>query len=333
MEEDRKTLVKKVMDGEEADRIPVGFWWHYLTIQEQFSAVSDQSLIDRVIKGHKKTFDEFHPDFVKVMSDGFFADPSLCQGDLVGVDDLKRIKPIADDDPWIDKQVQMVKEITEYYEGKVMTFYNVFSPLNVIRIYMEQHGNHGKDFVKMVINHPVEVNEAAMQLARNQKLLLEKLKSEVDIDGIYYSVQNIQSTKADWGFHCQYVMPSDKYLLDIINNKWKYNILHICGDGHFASDITFYKDYEASAYNWAVTTDKVSLKEGRDLFGKTVIGGFDNSSSGVLYSGTREAIKETVETIVRETGRKGLIIGADCTIPSDIDIDRLKYIRSVCRKE
>lgn len=328
MGKNRRELLKKVLDQENVRYIPVGFWWHYLTIGEQFTAVDNDDFIHRVIEGHKKTFDEFKPDFVKVMSDGFFADPSICKGEVASLDDL-RIQPLSEDDPWIVKQIKMVKEITDYYKGQVMTFYNVFSPLNVIRIYMEHHGDHGKDFVKMVMDNPEKIHEVAMSIAKNQDIFLEKLKQNVSIDGIYYSVQNIQSKTADWDFHKKYVMPSDMYLLDRINAKWEYNILHICGDGHFPSDIHYYKDYRAKAYNWAVNADKVSLKEGKDFFGKTVIGGFDNASTSLLYKGSNQELRNEVKKIIEETEGEGLIIGADCTISSDIDIKRLKYIRQV----
>lgn len=40
-----------------------------------------------------------------------------------------------------------------------------------------------------------------------------------------------------------------------------------------------------------------------------------------------EEIESYVEQLIKEAGRTGFIIGADCTVPSDIDIERLKWVR------
>lgn len=58
-----------------------------------------------------------------------------------------------------------------------------------------------------------------------------------------------------------------------------------------------------------------------------MIGGFDNVKEGLLYSGTRLEIEAYVEKLLAEAGREGVIIGADCTVPSDIDMERLKWVR------
>ena len=34
-----------------------------------------------------------------------------------------------------------------------------------------------------------------------------------------------------------------------------------------------------------------------------------------------------MEKLLAEAGREGVIIGADCTVPSDIDIERLQWVR------
>lgn len=34
-----------------------------------------------------------------------------------------------------------------------------------------------------------------------------------------------------------------------------------------------------------------------------------------------------MENLISEAGKEGIIIGADCTVPADIDIERLKWVR------
>ena len=84
----------------------------------------------------------------------------------------------------------------------------------------------------------------------------------------------------------------------------------------------------AQVVNWAVVSEGISLAEGRNIFGgRTVLGGFENGKDGLLYNGSKEVIQEKVKEIIADTGTHGLIIGADCTIPSDISLERIAWVR------
>lgn len=80
--------------------------------------------------------------------------------------------------------------------------------------------------------------------------------------------------------------------------------------------------------NWAVVVERVSLKEGKKLFGgRAVIGGFDNTKNGVLYRGSKEEVENEARRLLEEAGTTGVILGADCTIPSDTPLERLEWVR------
>lgn len=49
-----------------------------------------------------------------------------------------------------------------------------------------------------------------------------------------------------------------------------------------------------------------------------VLGGFDNTRRGVLYTGPVESIRKETERILADAGETGIMLGADCSIPSDI---------------
>ena len=58
-----------------------------------------------------------------------------------------------------------------------------------------------------------------------------------------------------------------------------------------------------------------------------MLGGFDNTDQGVLYRGDREAVRKKTAAILKESGRTGVILGADCTVPPDISVDHLNWVR------
>ena len=92
------------------------------------------------------------------------------------------------------------------------------------------------------------------------------------------------------------------------------NILHICGYEGARNDIHIFADYPAHVFNWAVGPEGIRLKEGREIFkGCTVLGGFENGKTGLLYTGSKDAIQAEAKKLVAEAGEQGLVLGADCT--------------------
>lgn len=63
-----------------------------------------------------------------------------------------------------------------------------------------------------------------------------------------------------------------------------------------------------------------------------MIGGFDNTEQGVLYRGSRTEIEEETRRILSSAGRTGVILGADCTVPKDIDSQRFNWVREAAAR-
>ena len=68
----KKELVLRAIRGEAVERIPVGFWLHYVTQEEKELGLDNPAVLEKSIKGHQDYVEEISPDFVKIMSDGFF---------------------------------------------------------------------------------------------------------------------------------------------------------------------------------------------------------------------------------------------------------------------
>jgi uroporphyrinogen decarboxylase len=137
----------------------------------------------------------------------------------------------------------------------------------------------------------------------------------------------------DTGLHRQILAPADIAVLKAANAACgragePLNILHICGYKGHRNDLNHFVDYPAQVINWAAVFEGVSLGQGKRLFGdRPVIGGFDNTAGGILYRGTEAEIKAETRRLIGEAGETGLILGADCTLPRDIDLRRLQWVR------
>ena len=86
--ENKRALMEKVFNNEKAERVPIGFWYHYVSPRDHFRALEDKDVLNKVIEGHKKMYKEMQPDFVKIMSDGFFGHPSVNGTKIEKAEDL-----------------------------------------------------------------------------------------------------------------------------------------------------------------------------------------------------------------------------------------------------
>lgn len=324
----RRELILKVFHNEKAERVPVGFWFHFLPGEDFNNGLNDPELLQKNLEGHKKFAEDFDPDFVKIMTDGFFTLPIDCSG-IQSAAELKNIKPISKDHPFFAKNVELVKGARKIFGEDRLLFFNVFSPFNQLTWGFKTPGqlDGARKIISFLEQDASAVAAALDVVADNLIALIGEVVKPGLADGIYFSVNN-PNRQIPAQIYSTYIAPSEKKILEATEKLAQDNILHICGYAGNKNILSVYKDYPASVINWAVTAEELSLKNGKEYFGgKAVIGGFNNVKEGLLYSGSREEIEKYVEELLEEIGTIGVIIGADCTVPSDIDIERLKWVR------
>lgn len=182
-------------------------------------------------------------------------------------------------------------------------------------------------FFDLYEQNPAIVKHVLDVIADDQIKVIKELRAQTDIDGIYYSTQSIQDPRADnHKFFAEITEPVDLKVQNAINQEFEVNILHICGFDGAVNHLEWFTNYPLQVINWATKADGYTLGEGKKLFGdRVVLGGFDNSRKGILYSGSKEEIQSYVRDLLFEAGTKGVILGADCTVPRDIPYEHLNW--------
>ena len=322
----KRELVLGAFDNKKVERVPVGFWFHFAP----GSLFNDApEVIEKNINGHQAFYEEFHPDFLKLMSDGYFTYPNPAADQVNTAADLKNVKAVGAEE-WIRKQVELVKELTNRFGKEVATFYNIFSPATYLKLLLTQQG---VSFGKLVEEDPAAVRDALLEVAKDIAALSKAVISQGGADGIYLSAQNLQDTKLSKEDYLKYIAPAELAVLNAANEVSDYNILHICGFKGAKNDLSTYVDYPAKIINWAVTVEGVSLEEGKKLFGgRAVIGGFGNTEQDLLYKGSKAEIQAETRTLLEKVGTQGVILGADCTVPSDISYEHLEWVRQAAKE-
>ena len=330
MTQTRKELVQAALNKQKVDRIPVGFWFHFLPAPEQADALARPELAAANIAGHRAFYEAFQPDFVKLMSDGYFIYPNQGLAEINSAADFARIRPLGKNHPWIQQQVALVKQLQEIFGQDVLTFYNVFSPARVLEWSL---ANWRQGWLGDLIAQDKAAVKAGLEVVASDLSDLSRLVIEQGgASGIYFSVQNIEDKRITQTVYEEIIAPVERQILGAANKAGENNILHICGyEGHH-NDLSWYKDYEAKAYNWAVKVENIPLEEGREIFGdKAVIGGFGNAVTDLLYRGTPAEVTAETLAILQAAGQQGVILGADCTVPADIDLKHLEWVRQAGR--
>ncbi len=318
----KRARLLNAFNNKPVDRVPVGFWFHFLPEELHFHGSSDPKLIQESIALHKKFIEEVDPDFVKIMSDGYFHYPSDVYENLNSATDLRNFKPIGKNHPWIQGQVELAKKVISFLDD-TSAFYNVFAPAKFLRFAISD-----EKFIELFREDPIAVGFALDVIAQDLADLSELVIKEAGAEGIYLSVQNPNNGALTYDEYRTYITPSDKLVLNRANEASENNILHCCGYDGNKNILEVWQDYNAKAVNWAVSIENIDLTEGKKLFGgKAVIGGFDNRPEKLLHKGTKEEIEAFTEDIITKAGKTGIIIGADCSIPSDIEVERIQWVK------
>ena len=292
--------MRAVLAGEIADRVPASFWFHF---------PEDQAHGEESVKAHLEYYRQADLDFLKIMNEH----PYQVETRIKNPIDWRKLKPAPLSSDFYQSQLDEIKMITDQLGGECLTATTIFNPFS--------SGNHASN--RLVTEHlkadPESVNIGLATIAES---LAEFALACLDAgaDGIYFSAQGGEADRFEEHEFLEYIKPQDLTVLNAINGKGELNIIHICREN---VRLHLYCNYPGAVVNWAVTaSSNLSLKSGKKLFDRTVLGGMDNR--GVIVDGNPEEIELAVHQIIHAVGPKNLILGADCTLPTEINIDHIR---------
>ncbi len=307
--------------------MPVFLFHHFCDEKDWDKGLVNSADFEKNIIEHKNARKVFDPDVIKIMNDTLMMMP-VDLSFIKEASDLRKIKSFSMDSKFVRKSVELTKRSLECFEGSDAPIYTTaFSPSYTLRWVMR---DREEDLSQFIEEDPeslvIALESIAKSLIEFNRILIE----ETGVDGFYYCVNN-QNHFFENSFFTTYVAPYEKEVLKKANELSDINILHICGYDGLSNDLKLFKDFEAAAFNWDVEAEGISLTEGKKLFGgKAVIGGFEQDQ--VIYTGTREEVEDATFSILDECGQIGTMIGAGCTLPTDIEEIRLEWVRQASIK-
>jgi uroporphyrinogen decarboxylase len=265
-------------------------------------------------QAHLDYYRKADQDFLKVMNDNRYA--------LSGMDEVRRpqdwrqVKPAPVSSAPYQAELDGLREILDEIGDEALVIVTVFNPYAT--------GNYKSN--KMVTEHlradPESVTAGMSAIAESLGEFSQAC-IELGAAGIFFSAQGSERDRFTREQFESYIQPYDLVVLRAAEEAGAtFNLLHICGHN---LRLDAYTEYPAHAVNWGPQHDNPSLKEGQEMFQRTVIGGVDER--GPIVTGPRAAIEAEVQATVRAMGKTGFIVGAGCTVPDDIDVDHLIWAR------
>lgn len=309
----KRERVIAAMQNKPVDRPPVGFWFHFK---------AEDSLGQPCVDAHLRYYNNVDVDIAKLMCDGYFDYPNPVAKAVKEPGDWYAMKPLGPDSEFIRGQVERAKAVKAGLKSDCLVLYNVFAPFSSIRF-----GTSDELVMRHLRDDPEAIEYALDVIAQDNALLCELLMTEAHIDGVYYCVQGGEKNRFTPEEYRKLITPSDLKVLEHANRFSSCNVLHCCGWAGIPNNLEVWRNYPAAAINWACFVENMDIKEGKEFFGgKCVLGGFDNRPTGLMFNGTREEIMDYTRSIVRDNDFPGVMLGADCTLPGTIDIQRIQWV-------
>lgn len=312
----KRERVIAAIEGKEVDGIPSSFSLHF---------PADKKTGEAGIQAHLKFFQDAEMDIIKVMNEYRLPIPEIIRTPQ----DYDRIIPQDyKDQQFLKDQISFAKKIVEQADPEVFSMGTLhgaapssFLPfINMGKGYTVPEANH---LLAAFLRWDEKTMLGAMQRITDGLCGLAKAYiQEAGMDAVYYAAPGGSRQWLTDEEHARWIKPFDLQVMKAVKDAGGYCILHICqSDVSMERYATGYADY-ADAVNWGVYDVPYSLEDGRKLFGKTILGGLANHS-GVMVDGTEEDVRKEVRNIVEKFGRKGFILGADCTLPTTQDMHLL----------
>ena len=316
----KRDRVFAAIRGEEVDHVPCGFSLHF---------PHDCAFGDASVEAHLRFFKETDTDIIKIMNENLVPDV----GEIRTAEDWKKIPSYSMKEGFMQKQMELTEKILAKADPDAFSLGTLHgicaSAIHPIEARYGYEGTRERMCAHLRENK-VPVLDAFKRITEGMCQLAESYK-KLGLDGIYYAALGGERRYYTDEEFAEAIEGFDKEILKVSKEAGNVNVLHICKDGLNMDRYASYADL-ADVVNWGVYETHFSLEDGKRLFaGKTIMGGLANRS-GVMVDGTEEELREATKKVIADYGKAKFILGADCTLPTEIPYSRINAVVQAARE-
>jgi uroporphyrinogen decarboxylase len=282
-----KERVDRAIKGQDVDRPPFTFWYHFLDETKPAESHAQSTLAF-----HKK----FRTDLVKVMSD--YPYPKA-KGDWY---DLRVVE-----NPY-PQQIRALELIRDGLRGSAPFVETIFNPWNVAGKLSSP-----EKVLELKATKPQTLLDALEAIAKSEANHA-RLAIRAGAAGIFLAIANAQAGALSENDYAKFSEPFDRMILDAVKTA-PLNVLHLhtdaaSGDKLYAS--RFYRGWPAAAINYTLHTG-IPIAQMRREYPGVILAGLDER---VYRSLTPAQLKEQSAAARAAAGAK-FILSPGCSVPND----------------
>jgi len=298
----RELVLSLLDDNKELPIIPAAFFLHF---DPQFH--HGQAAIEK----HLEYFKFTEMDFVKIQYETVFP----FREEIRKPEDWITMPQFGLD--FYHDQVEIARGLVKAAGKEALVVQTLYSPFMCAG-----HSVGDEVLMQHLLENPEPVRKGI-------EIITESLRTFVraciaaGVDGFYHSTQGGETSRLEGSsLFDEIVKPSDLSLMNEINEKCEFNILHVCDyvDGY--NDLTPFLDYPGDVVNCSLKLGEKHLsgQEVSDMFGRPFMGGMERL--GTILNGTPAEVQKMAYSVLESAPRR-YILGADCTIPSTVNWENI----------
>ena len=295
----RDAVLDLLDSNREQKYIPAGFFLHFDEVYHK-----GQPAIDK----HLEFFRYTGMDFVKIQYETVFpSNPDIKKPkDWLNIPFFKK--------EFYQNQLDIAEGLVKAAKSEalvIMTLYSSFM--------MTQYTTQDLQLLTDHMKEDPEMFKKGMEIITDSLMIFVKECIRLGVDGFYTSTQGYESFRAigpELFSDC--IKPFDLALMEEVDRSCIFNILHICDYIGEYGDLSPFGDYPGHVINFGhrLGSKAVTGKEISRIFDRPFMGGLDRK--GVMATGNEADIIKSVEEVLANKPEK-FILGADCTLPGEID--------------
>jgi uroporphyrinogen decarboxylase len=278
-----KERVERALRGQEVDRPPFTFWYHFGL--EKFPGFRHAKA---TLDFHRK----FRTDLIKVMSDFPYPRP---QGRWY---ELKTV-----DNPF-PEQIRALEIIRDGLAGQALFIETVFNPYN-----QAEKLSSKEEVRRLQRENPQALLDALEAIARSEANHARRAIA-AGAAGVFLAIANAEDGVLSREDYAKFSEPFDRIVLEAVPSA-PLNVLHIHGIKVYLD--RFYKGWPAAALNYSTHATSVPIADVRRQFDGVIMGGIDE----VNYRTLAEADLRRQWHEARQAAGAKFILTPGCSVPNE----------------
>lgn len=278
-----KERVDRAILGQDTDRAPFSFWYHFLDADKPGEAHARSTLAFH---------DKFHTDLVKVMSDYPYPKPKA---------EWWVLKQEQNPFP---QQIVALEKIRDGLAGKAYFIETMFNPYKVA-----ENLSSTDEVRRLQREKPQALLDALEAIAKSEANHARRAVN-AGAAGVFLAIANANHGYQTPGDYAKFSEPFDKLVLESVRSA-PLNVLHLHGDKVYLD--RFYRGWPPAAINYSAHGTGVPIEKVRQNFSGVILGGLDEVNYRKLQP---LDLKRQYIAAHKAAGAK-FILTPGCSVPND----------------